>query len=33
VKPYCSLLMEDPEKMGPAVAQFRDQGFRAFKIG
>jgi D-galactarolactone cycloisomerase len=33
VKPYCSLLMEEPEKMGPAVAQFRDQGFRAFKIG
>ena len=33
VKPYCSLLMEEPEKMGRAVAQFRDKGFRAFKIG
>lgn len=33
VKPYCSLLMEEPEKMGAAVAPFRDQGFRAFKIG
>jgi L-alanine-DL-glutamate epimerase-like enolase superfamily enzyme len=33
VKPYCSLLMEEPGKMGQAIAQFRDQGFRAFKIG
>jgi L-alanine-DL-glutamate epimerase-like enolase superfamily enzyme len=33
VKPYCSLLMEEPAEMGDAVAKFRDQGFRAFKIG
>jgi L-alanine-DL-glutamate epimerase-like enolase superfamily enzyme len=33
VKPYCSLLMEEPAEMSDAVARFRDQGFRAFKIG
>jgi L-alanine-DL-glutamate epimerase-like enolase superfamily enzyme len=33
VKPYCSLLMEQPAEMRDAVARFRDQGFRAFKIG
>jgi L-alanine-DL-glutamate epimerase-like enolase superfamily enzyme len=33
VKPYCSLLMEEPAEMHAAVARFRDQGFRAFKIG
>jgi L-alanine-DL-glutamate epimerase-like enolase superfamily enzyme len=33
VKPYCSLLMEEPMEMRNAVARFRDQGFRAFKIG
>jgi L-alanine-DL-glutamate epimerase-like enolase superfamily enzyme len=33
VQPYCSLLMEEPEAMQAAVARFRAQGFRAFKIG
>ena len=33
VKPYCSLLMEEPAQMADTVARFRDQGFRAFKIG
>ncbi len=31
--PYCSLLMEEPGLMGEVVAQYRAQGFRAFKIG
>ena len=33
VKPYCSLLMEEPDQMPAAIAPFRDKGFRAFKIG
>lgn len=33
VKPYCSLLMEEPELMGEVIAAHRDRGFRAFKIG
>jgi D-galactarolactone cycloisomerase len=33
VKPYCSLLMEEPEPMKDVVAQYRAKGFRAFKIG
>lgn len=33
VKPYCSLLMEEPSHMSATVSRFRDQGFRAFKIG
>ena len=33
VKPYCSLLMEEPEAMRDTLAQYRAQGFRAFKIG
>jgi len=33
VQPYCSLLMDEPEKMGPLIARYREQGFRAFKIG
>jgi D-galactarolactone cycloisomerase len=33
VQPYCSLLMERPEAMGPVVAKYRALGFRAFKIG
>jgi len=33
VQPYCSVLMEEPGKMGEVIARFRDQGFRAFKIG
>jgi D-galactarolactone cycloisomerase len=33
VQPYCSLLMEEPEAMHRVVAQYRNQGFRAFKIG
>jgi L-alanine-DL-glutamate epimerase-like enolase superfamily enzyme len=33
VKPYCSLLMEEPALMKDVVAQYRAKGFRAFKIG
>jgi D-galactarolactone cycloisomerase len=33
VQPYCSLLMERPERMGEVVARYRAEGFRAFKIG
>src|SRR5246127_1984795 len=33
VQPYCSLLMEEPERMADIVAAFRARGFRAFKIG
>ena len=32
-QPYCSLLMEEPGRMAAVVAEYRDQGFRAFKIG
>ncbi len=33
VQPYCSLLMEEPDKMREVVASYRGKGFRAFKIG
>ena len=33
VKPYCSLLMEEPARMADIVAQYRASGFTAFKIG
>jgi L-alanine-DL-glutamate epimerase-like enolase superfamily enzyme len=33
VMPYCSLLMDEPEVMGDEIARWREQGFRAFKIG
>ena len=33
VKPYCSLLMEEPALMRDVVAGYHAQGFRAFKIG
>lgn len=33
VKPYCSLLMEEPALMRDIVAEYRARGFRAFKIG
>ena len=33
VQPYCSLLMEEPDKMREVVASYRAKGFRAFKIG
>ena len=33
IQPYCSLLMEQPTAMAEVVAQYRAQGFRAFKIG
>jgi D-galactarolactone cycloisomerase len=33
VQPYCSLLMEEPALMAEVVARYREQGFRAFKIG
>jgi L-alanine-DL-glutamate epimerase-like enolase superfamily enzyme len=32
-QPYCSLLMEQPAGMRDLLAGYRDQGFRAFKIG
>lgn len=33
VKPYCSLLMEEPDRMEEVVLKFREQGYRAFKLG
>jgi L-alanine-DL-glutamate epimerase-like enolase superfamily enzyme len=33
VLPYCSLLMEEPGRMREVVAEYREKGFRAFKIG
>src|SRR5690606_21492878 len=33
VKPYCSLLMDEPEKMADIIGPHYEQGFRAFKIG
>lgn len=33
VQPYCSLLMEEPDAMREVVANYRDKGFTAFKIG
>lgn len=33
VMPYCSLLMDEPAAMKNEIARFREQGFRAFKIG
>ncbi len=33
VKPYCSILMEEPDVMRDTLARYRAQGFRAFKIG
>jgi L-alanine-DL-glutamate epimerase-like enolase superfamily enzyme len=33
VRPYCSLLMEEPARMVGALAPFVETGFRAFKIG
>jgi D-galactarolactone cycloisomerase len=32
-QPYCSLLMEEPERMGEIISQYRSRGFTAFKIG
>ncbi len=33
VKPYCSLLMDEPARMADEIARYREAGFRAFKIG
>ncbi|RMH48501.1 MAG: mandelate racemase/muconate lactonizing enzyme family protein [Alphaproteobacteria bacterium] len=33
VRPYCSLLMTGPDRMGERIARWRARGFRAFKIG
>src|SRR4051812_28760550 len=33
VRPYCSLLMEEPDAMRDAIRRFRERGFRAYKIG
>lgn len=33
VRPYCSLLMDEPSVMADEIAKHRDAGFRAFKIG
>jgi len=33
VRPYCSLLMEMPDRMREVVGEYRARGFRAFKIG
>ncbi len=33
VRPYASLLMDEPERMTDALLPYKAQGFRAFKIG
>jgi D-galactarolactone cycloisomerase len=33
VRPYCSLLMEMPDRMADVIGPHREAGFRAFKIG
>ncbi|WP_322884782.1 mandelate racemase/muconate lactonizing enzyme family protein [Sinorhizobium medicae] len=33
IRPYCSLLMDEPEIMRDTLARYREQGYRAFKIG
>ena len=33
VRPYCSLLMEDPDAMAETLGSFVQRGFKAFKIG
>ena len=33
VRPYCSLLMEEPARMADTLLTFYARGFRAFKIG
>lgn len=33
VRPYCSLLMDEPAKMADVIGPHREAGFRAFKIG
>jgi len=33
IRPYCSLLMEEPERMKATLAPFVEKGFKAFKIG
>ncbi|MDO8358752.1 MAG: mandelate racemase/muconate lactonizing enzyme family protein [Devosia sp.] len=33
VMPYCSLLMDEPAIMKDEIIRYREQGFRAFKIG
>lgn len=33
VMPYCSLLMEEPAQMDDEIVRWREQGFKAFKIG
>ncbi|QIB33091.1 mandelate racemase/muconate lactonizing enzyme family protein [Ancylobacter pratisalsi] len=33
VTPYCSLLMDEPERMGDLIGPHRARGFKAFKIG
>lgn len=33
VKPYASVLMDDPIKLADKLSKIKDQGFRAFKIG
>ena len=33
VRPYVSLLMDEPAKMTEEIVRYREQGYRAFKIG
>jgi L-alanine-DL-glutamate epimerase-like enolase superfamily enzyme len=33
IRPYCSLLMDEPERMSATLAPFVENGFKAFKIG
>lgn len=33
IRPYASLLMDEPARMADEISQYRDKGYRAFKIG
>jgi L-alanine-DL-glutamate epimerase-like enolase superfamily enzyme len=33
VMPYCSLLMDEPQVLADEIVKFREQGFKAFKVG
>jgi L-alanine-DL-glutamate epimerase-like enolase superfamily enzyme len=33
IRPYCSLLMAEPDRMAATLAPFVEKGFKAFKIG
>ena len=33
IRPYASLLMDEPARMADEIAQYRDKGYKAFKVG